>query len=125
LLDTHVWLWWQTNDLRLGPNARALIAQTDDVRLSAASAWEIAIKTSIGKLKLPANADIGRELERDGFRQLPVSIAHADAVRRLPLLHRDPFDRLLIAQALTEGLTILTSDEAIATYNVAVLDARE
>ncbi|MBA3889069.1 MAG: type II toxin-antitoxin system VapC family toxin [Gemmatimonadaceae bacterium] len=123
LLDTHTWLWWQSRDRRLGRAARRLVSSADDVRFSAASAWEIAIKSAIGKLEVPAGSSISRELELDGFTQLPVTIAHADAVRQLPPLHRDPFDRMLVAQALVEGLTIVTADEALRAYGVAVVDA--
>lgn len=123
LLDTHVWLWWQTGDRRLGPQARAIIAKTDEVRFSAASAWEISIKVALGKLTLPANADIARELERDGFIPLPVSVAHAEALRGLPSVHRDPFDRMLVVQAQVEGLAVLTADPAIRSYGVTVVDA--
>lgn len=123
LLDTHVWLWWQTGDRRLGPQARAVITKTDEVRFSAASAWEISIKAALGKLTLPANADVSRELERDGFIPLPISIAHAEALRDLPSLHRDPFDRMLVVQAQVEGLALLTADPALRAYGVAVIDA--
>jgi PIN domain nuclease of toxin-antitoxin system len=123
LLDTHVWLWWQADDNRLGPTARRYIATAREIRFSAASAWEIAIKCAIGKLTLPKNADIESELERDGFVPLSVDIAHADAVRTLPALHRDPFDRLLVAQALVEGLTIVTGDPDLTRYDVPVVDA--
>ena len=123
LLDTHVWLWWQADDRRLGPEARSNIHAAAEVRFSAASAWEIAIKSAIGKLVLPKGADIHAELERDGFVPLAVEIAHAEGVRALPPLHRDPFDRLLVAQALAEGLTLVTADPALGRYAVAVLDA--
>jgi len=123
LLDTHVWLWWQTSDRRLGREARALIAGTEEVRFSAASAWEISIKAAVGKLALPAGADIARELERDGFIPLPISIAHAEALRDQPGLHRDPFDRMLVVQAQVEGLAILTADPAMRAYGVTVIDA--
>jgi PIN domain nuclease of toxin-antitoxin system len=123
LLDTHVWLWWQADDSRLGPTARRYIATAREIRFSAASAWEIAIKCAIGKLTLPKNADIESELERDGFVPLSIEIAHADGVRALPALHRDPFDRLLVAQALAEGLTIVTADPDLARYDVPVVDA--
>jgi PIN domain nuclease of toxin-antitoxin system len=123
LLDTHVWLWWQSRDARLGPAARVLIKNADEVRLSAASVWEIAIKVSIGKLRIPDDADFARELERDGFRELAISIGHTDAVRRLPPIHRDPFDRVLVAQAQIEGLTIVTADDALGRYGVSIVDA--
>jgi PIN domain nuclease of toxin-antitoxin system len=123
LLDTHVWLWWQADDARLGVQTRLLLQRASEVRFSAASAWEIAIKVAIGKLTLPANADIGSELTHSGFIALPVEIEHADAVRQLPTLHSDPFDRLLLAQARVEGLTFVTADRQLAAYGITVLDA--
>ncbi|MES2176321.1 MAG: type II toxin-antitoxin system VapC family toxin [Gemmatimonadota bacterium] len=123
LLDTHVWLWWQANDGRLGAKARRLIQRASEVRFSAASAWEIAIKTSIGKLALPTNADIAGELAHSGFLPLPVELAHAEVVRALPYIHRDPFDRLLVAQARYEALTLVSADRALAAYGISVEDA--
>jgi PIN domain nuclease of toxin-antitoxin system len=123
LLDTHVWLWWQADDTRLGSATRQLIRRASEVRFSAASAWEIAIKVAIGKLELPKGADIAAELDNSGFLALPVEIAHADDVRRLPSLHADPFDRLLVAQARTEGLTLVSADRQLAAYGIPVLDA--
>lgn len=125
LLDTNVWLWMQADDVRLGARARRLIRLAPDVLLSAASVWEMAVKSSIGKLTLPANADIAAELDQTGIRVLSVDLAHADHVRALPSLHRDPFDRLLVAQAMIEGLTIVSADIQLAAYNVAVIDARQ
>jgi PIN domain nuclease of toxin-antitoxin system len=123
LLDTHVWLWWQAGDARLGAQTRLLLQRASEVRFSAASAWEIAIKVAIGKLTLPTDADIGAELAHSGFLALPVEIEHAEAVRHLPSLHGDPFDRLLVAQARVEGLTLVTADRQLAAYGVTVLDA--
>ena len=123
LLDTHVWLWWQAGDARLGPETRQRLQRASEVRLSAASAWEIAIKIAIGKLTLPKGADIAAELAHCGFLSLPVEIVHAEDVRRLPPLHRDPFDRLLVAQARVEGLTLVTADRQLGAYGIAVLDA--
>ena len=123
LLDTHVWLWWQAGDARLGPQTRHLLQRASEVRLSAASAWEMAIKMAIGKLTLPKGADIAAELAHSGFLTLPVEIVHAEDVRRLPPLHRDPFDRLLVAQARVEGLTLVTADRQLAAYGIAVIDA--
>jgi PIN domain nuclease of toxin-antitoxin system len=123
LLDTHVWLWWQDDDARLVSLTRRLIQRASEVRFSAASAWEIAIKVAIGKLKLPKGADIGAELENSGFLALPVDIAHADDVRRVPHLHGDPFDRLLVAQARVEGLTLVSADRQLVAYGIPVLDA--
>jgi PIN domain nuclease of toxin-antitoxin system len=124
LLDTHTWIWWFTGDGRLGAHARALIAHAGDVRFSSASAWEIAIKHAIGKLVLHGDVDLAREIERDGFVALPVTLAHAEEVRRLPGVHRDPFDRMLVAQARVEGLTIVTGDELFQQYDTAIVDAR-
>ncbi|MEP6729836.1 MAG: type II toxin-antitoxin system VapC family toxin [bacterium] len=123
LLDTHVWLWWQADDARLGVETRELIQRASEVRFSAASAWEIAVKINAGKLKLPKNADIAAELAHSGFLVLPVELAHAEQMRHLPVLHRDPFDRLLVAQARVEELTLVTVDRALSAYDVAVLDA--
>ncbi len=124
LLDTQAWLWMQADDPRLGTRARRLIQQAAEVRLSAASVWEIAIKTAIGKLTLPPDADIEAELEHTGIRPLLIDFAHANHVQRLPPLHRDPFDRLLVAQALVEGLSMLSADTQLAAYGIAVIDAR-
>lgn len=95
--------------------------------MSAVSAWEIAIKSQLGRLKLtaPLHTWMPEELEREGFEMLEVTVRHAVAVAALPALHADPFDRLLIAQARLEGLTIVTSDAAFENYGIRLLDARE
>jgi PIN domain nuclease of toxin-antitoxin system len=124
LLDTHAWLWWYVGDRRLGPVAQSQIKRADEVRFSAVSAWEIAIKKALGKLDVPGTLRLAQELERDGFMELSISVAHAEAVRALPKVHGDPFDRMLVAQAQVEGLAIVTADDAIARYAVAVIDAR-
>lgn len=123
LLDTHVWLWWQADDTRLGTESRRLIQRASEVRFSAVSAWEIAIKAGLGKLQLPKGADVGAALAESGFVALPVDIEHAEDVRRLPDLHRDPFDRMLVAQARIEGLTMVTADRQLAAYGIPVIDA--
>ena len=125
LLDTHVWLWWQADDRRLGRAARHAIATAAEVRFSAASAWEISIKSALGKLKLPRGADIEAELRRDGFEPLAVEIAHAVSVLKLPAIHRDPFDRMLVAQASVEGLRLVTADVSLGRYGVSILSAVE
>ncbi|HTR78292.1 MAG TPA: type II toxin-antitoxin system VapC family toxin, partial [Gemmatimonadaceae bacterium] len=107
-------------DRRLGPAARAVIAG-GEVYFSAASAWEIAIKAGLGKLHLPATYDIGAELELDGFHPLPIDLVHARAAGVLPLIHRDPFDRMLIAQARCEGLVLATGNSEMSRYDVPVL----
>lgn len=123
LLDTQALIWWDTNDPRLGGNARAAIQDATEVYVSAASAWEIVIKTALGKLRTkrrPSNA-----VADGGFLELPVTFEHAEAVRELPTHHSDPFDRLIIAAALVEGCSILTSDEKFRLYDVSVIDARQ
>src|SRR5947209_2262693 len=125
LLDTHVWLWWQADDARLGRGARKAIASAPEVRFSVVSAWEIAIKSSLGKLALPRGFDVAEEVERDGFLPLAVEMEHAAGVLRLPSRHRDPFDRMLISQAIAEGLTLVTGDPQLDSYGVGLLDARK
>ena len=122
LLDTHVLLWALTDDSSLTAAARAAIVDgRNRVVVSAVSAWEITIKRSLGKLRAPA--DLAEEVAAHRFTPLAVSLEHALAVGALPDLHRDPFDRLLVAQAGVEGLTIVTRDRAIARYDVDVLGA--
>lgn len=122
LLDSHVLLWWLADDPELTAAPREMIAAPENlIAFSAASIWEIRIKQAIGKLDLPANfADV---LVRQPFEPLSVTVAHAHALQELPLLHRDPFDRLLIAQARVEGMTILTRDNAFTQYDVSTLPA--
>jgi PIN domain nuclease of toxin-antitoxin system len=119
LLDTHVLLWWLAGSSRLPQGARSAIGGSPAVYVSAATAWEIAIKTSQGKLDFPAS--LGEQLLQNQFQPLPISIPHAMAAAALPLHHRDPFDRMLIAQARMESLTLLTSDARLKAYDAAVL----
>ena len=122
LLDTHVFLWWLADSPRLSGEVRDRIADPDALILvSAASIWEIGIKRAIGKLQAPR--EIVRFVEEEGFRGLPIGLKHAEAAARLPSHHRDPFDRMLIAQGLTEGLTVVTADERFASYGVKLLSA--
>ena len=109
---------------RLGDEARSVL-ETGELFFSAASSWEIAIKYAAGKLPLPETpADyIPSRLVRDGIASLPITLDHAHQVAALPLHHKDPFDRLLIAQSQIEGLPLLTSDEAMAAYDVATIAA--
>ena len=128
LLDTHVLLWWLDDNPRLGARARAAIADSDNtVWVSSATAWEIAIKTGLGRLEMsePPEEALPREIERGGFRPLAISVEHALAVRTLPHHHRDPFDRLLIAQAMAEDLRLVTADRAFADYDVSLIAAGE
>ena len=124
LLDTHAFLWWITEDRRLSARAREVMADGgNDLLLSAASGWEIAIKASLGRISLPIPIDrfLSEQLQRNGVGTLPIEMSHALRVHALPLLHRDPFDRLLVAQALLEKLRILTSDRQVAQYAVETL----
>ena len=126
LLDTHVLIWWMKNEPRLGRVAEALLESSDNIIwVSSASVWEICIKASLRRLSVPpAFADFaGEDLERGGFRQLPVTFEHALALCGLPLLHRDPFDRMLVAQAKSENLSFLTADSALAAYGIRTVDA--
>lgn len=115
LLDTHLFLWAMANDVRLPVEARELMLEADEVSVSAASIWEIAIKARIGKLK--ADADyLAETMAASGFVELPVTARHAARVAYLPDHHTDPFDRLLIAQATAEPLLLLTVDQQLAAY---------
>lgn len=121
LLDTHTLLWWLDGDRRLSARGRRLIANaTTEVFVSAASAWEIAIKAAAGKLPgaLDVAADISGCLESQGFRPLEITVAHAQRAGGLPPLHRDPFDRMLVAQALVEGLPVLSNDAVFDAYAI-------
>jgi PIN domain nuclease of toxin-antitoxin system len=123
LLDTHAFIWWITDDDRLSEQAGELIADgSNDVFFSAASAWEVAIKAGLGRIKLPDDAwsFTPDQLERNAFQPLPVHISHAVTVITLPEIHGDPFDRMLVAQAMSEGLSIISDDEQIARYPVSV-----
>lgn len=122
LLDTHVLIWWLTDDPKLGPRARAMIAdERNEVYVSAVSAWEISIKRALGKLDAPE--DLGSILEDEGFEVLPITFFHGEQAGRLPLHHRDPFDRMLIVQAQAEGLELVTSDGAFVAYGLLTIDA--
>lgn len=124
LLDTHVFLWWITDDPRLSPRARRLIADgRNRIFLSAASGWEIAIKARLGRLELPDDPErfILNQLAVNAIDVLPVQMSHALHVYKLPDHHRDPFDRLLIAQAQLEKLRILTADAQFSKYAVEVI----
>ena len=121
LLDTHVLLWSLADDPRLATSVRDLIIDSEvGVFVSAASAWEITIKQGLGKLRAPD--DLPAQLVAARFEALPISVEHAVAVLDLPDHHRDPFDRMLIAQARVEGLTVVTHDPQIGRYEVAVLE---
>jgi PIN domain nuclease of toxin-antitoxin system len=121
LLDTHALLWWLSDEPALTKIARAIIADTNNLILvSAASAWEIAIKVRLGKLPTAADLaeDFAGHLEREGFQMLAISWDHAIRAGLLPGPHRDPFDRMLIAQAQAENIPILSNEAPFDTYGV-------
>jgi PIN domain nuclease of toxin-antitoxin system len=122
LLDTHALIWWLEGGTRLREEARAAIrSRANEVRVSSASTVEISIKVAKGKLDAPG--DLVTQMVNHGFMALPVTIEHGIAMLGFPANHGDPFDRLLIAQARCEGLTIVTRDSAFAAYDVPILPA--
>lgn len=122
LLDTHTILWWLSDDPTLAEEARSVIANPDyGVQVSAATAWEVAVKQAIGKLRIPI--DFEGRLKENRIDQLPITVAHGLAAGALPRHHNDPFDRMLIAQAMSEGLTVVTRDQRFQMYQVATIAA--
>lgn len=117
LLDTHVVLWWMTADRRLPAAIRDLIAsEENDVAVSAATFWEIAIKNALGRIEIDLE-ELMAAVAADGFQELPVRAVHTLVLPALPLHHRDPFDRLLIAQAISEQRRLATRDVSIMAYS--------
>lgn len=134
LLDTHVFLWWIDNKKHqlIGSQAKKLISDArNEIYISAASAWEISIKQNIGALSAPSN--IENIVEDKGFANLPISLFHGEQAGSLPLVihpqsgkeHKDPFDRMLIAQAQAEGMYLMSKDAAFSAYAVRLIDARK
>lgn len=119
LLDTHTVLWWHEDDDRLSAAARQAIGRADVVLVSAASGWEVAIKVGLGKLRLQAPFD--EIVAANTFTELPVTLRHTVALPDAGGPHRDPFDRLLVAQALVEGATLVSRDAALRDYGAPVL----
>ncbi|HEY3055435.1 MAG TPA: type II toxin-antitoxin system VapC family toxin [Thermoanaerobaculia bacterium] len=116
LLDTHILLWWSAGDRRLAKPAREIIAApTNDVAVSAANFWEIAIKLSLGRIEIDLS-ELLAAVKADGFEEIDVSIEHTLQLPALPDHHRDPFDRMLIAQSIVEGRRLVTRDESILAY---------
>jgi PIN domain nuclease of toxin-antitoxin system len=123
LLDTHAFLWWVAGDSRLSRTARSTLGRAGTrLHLSTASVWEMAIKSSLGRLELPTSVEeyIADKIA-EGFHLLPVAWSHAAAVEQLPFHHRDPFDRLLAAQALAERMPIVTRDGVFRRYGLDVI----
>ena len=124
LLDSHTFLWWVQDDPALKRRARAAIADPDnDCFLSHASIWDMTIKASLGKLKLPSTVErfVVEHCEVNSFHLLPISLAHIASVESLPFHHRDPFDRLLVAQARHEAMTFVSRDSSVKAYGVSVI----
>ncbi|GAA5097305.1 type II toxin-antitoxin system VapC family toxin [Nocardia iowensis] len=119
LLDTHVVLWWLTDDPALSDELKERLDHDPDIYVSAATVWEAAIKQALGKLVGPV--DLPEHIRGSGFAPLPIDYEHAIVAARLPLIHRDPFDRILVAQAQCESLTLVTHDAWCQKYEVAVL----
>jgi PIN domain nuclease of toxin-antitoxin system len=116
-----VFLWWRSDHRRLHATARRAIAEADVVFVSAATAWEAAIKIALGRLRIPDTIEAG--VLDSGFEKLAIGFSHAEAAARLPAHHADPFDRMLVAQAQLEGLTLVTHDRRLGRYEVELLPA--
>lgn len=122
LLDTHMLLWWLADDQRLSKKARAIMADPGNLPVvSASTAWEIAVKQALGKLTM--DGCLEQEVHDQGFSMLPITFAHAAETLTLPAIHRDPFDRMLVAQARVENLPLLTVDPHIPQYPANVIKA--
>ncbi|MGF1668258.1 MAG: type II toxin-antitoxin system VapC family toxin [Acidimicrobiia bacterium] len=121
LLDSHVALWWLADDSTLGPSCRTMIADADEVLVSAVTPWELGIKRALGKVDFPD--DLVSALEGSGCSFLSITTAHAEQAPLLPAHHRDPFDRMLIAQAQLERAVLVSADRSLRPYEVDLLDA--
>ncbi len=122
LLDTHTFIWWLSGSEQLGEFAKCEIGKAEnEVYISAATTWEMSIKKQLGKLE--AADDIDQKVELAGFTKLPISLFHGEQAGMLPDHHKDPFDRMLIAQAQAEGLTIVTKDKYFSLYGVHLINA--
>jgi PIN domain nuclease of toxin-antitoxin system len=122
LLDSNTIVWWDDGSAELGAAARKMIQDAEAVYVSAASEWELSIKAALSKLVL--RRSILEATIAAGFEPLPISFPHAQAVRQLKPIHEDPFDRLLVAVAMVEGLALVSSDPVLAEYPIPVVDAR-
>ena len=120
LLDTHVLIWWDEG-ARLSREARSAIKNAEQVYVSAVSGWEIDIKTALGRLR-PLRS-VAEAIEESGFEELPVRLRHTSALTALPLHHRDPFDRMLVAQAKVDGLTLVSRDGTFVAYGTPLIRA--
>ncbi len=124
LLDTHIFLWWVLNHPKLSKNAEEVISNPlNEIFLSAASTWEMMIKSNIGKLSLPNPPEIfvKNQMIQEQMKLLNITVEHIFALAGLPMFHKDPFDRMLIAQAISENMILITDDELIQMYSVKSL----
>lgn len=124
LLDTHVFLWWADDNPALsGPAKQAIGDEANDCFISVVSCWEMAIKASLGKLRLSQSVErfVAEQVADNGFQLLPVNFRHVAAVEGLPFHHRDPFDRLLVTQTLAEDLVLVTADSLMSKYGISML----
>jgi PIN domain nuclease of toxin-antitoxin system len=119
LLDTHILIWWLGASARLSKSAHRAVTESPRVYVSAATIWEIGIKCALGKLETPENLE--EELRNSSFSTLPIQVSHAIAAGKLPRHHDDPFDRMLVAQASLESLTLLTADARLKLYDASIL----
>ncbi|HEX7771240.1 MAG TPA: type II toxin-antitoxin system VapC family toxin [Pyrinomonadaceae bacterium] len=125
LLDTHIFIWWADHPEKLSPAAlSALEDETNELLLSVASVWEMQIKIQLGKLKLslPLKELVKNQQETNDVTVSPIALAHVLTLESLPFHHKDPFDRLLIAQSISEGLTVVTADSQFSAYSVKLLE---
>ncbi len=122
LLDSHVFIWWLTDDQRLGPVARQTIRDSERVSISVATVWEMGIKAALGRFEPPS--DLADAIGQCGFETRSIELDDTRVAPSLPLHHKDPFDRMLIAQALNGKLTVMTSDAAFSDYDIPLLEAR-
>lgn len=124
LIDTHILLWFINNDPKLGQKTKALLQSDIDVAVSIASLWEIAIKVSIGKLRLPSSIEelFPQQLTLNQIDLLPIEVRHLQALSKLPFHHRDPFDRLIISQSLVDNIGLVSVDKTFATYGVTLVE---
>lgn len=120
LLDTHIYLWWLEDSSLLSPAARKIITDAESVYVSAASLWESVIKISLGKLEAEL-AELAAGIRESGFEPLPITPEHTLALTQLANLHKDPFDRMLLAQSLSEPLRLLTADSQLPPYSELVI----
>ena len=120
LLDTHIYLWAVIDDEKLTDKARQIITKADEVFVSSASIWEISIKQALGKIEADIQL-LASTIKEIGFTELPINSNHAVALNNLPAIHRDPFDRILIAQAIYEPMHFLTADETLKEYSELII----